>query len=197
MGSQKVGHDAATEQQNDAYLCVYQECYTSQSLRRKFWQLRLYGWILQNHAYWNVRQEDKYCMISLIYRIKTKHSRWLVFRGGGWGDGWSGQKAQTSSYKICKDVTHSMWLQLIVFYYRLESCLDFPGFLVVENLHSQCRGHEFSTWSRKIPHTSGQLSPCASTTEAPALEPVLYDKRSHCNEKPVHWEKDPAQPINK
>ena len=30
------------------------------------------------------------------------------------------------------------------------------------------------------------------------LEPVLCSKRSHCSEKPVHWNKDPAQPkINK
>ena len=26
------------------------------------------------------------------------------------------------------------------------------------------------------------------------LEPVLCSKRSHCSEKPVHWNKDPAQP---
>ena len=32
----------------------------------------------------------------------------------------------------------------------------------------QCRGHEFDTWSRKIPHAMGQLNPCATT-----VEPVL------------------------
>ena len=30
------------------------------------------------------------------------------------------------------------------------------------------------------------LSPCATTTEAARLEPVLRNKRSHHNEKPVH-----------
>ena len=32
------------------------------------------------------------------------------------------------------------------------------------------------------------LSPCATTIEAstPALEPMLCNKRSHCNEKPEH-----------
>ena len=32
----------------------------------------------------------------------------------------------------------------------------------------QCRGHGFEPWSRKIPHATEQLSPCATTTE-PAL----------------------------
>ena len=31
----------------------------------------------------------------------------------------------------------------------------------------QCRRHRFKPWSRKIPHASGQLSPCATTTELP------------------------------
>ena len=29
----------------------------------------------------------------------------------------------------------------------------------------QYRRHRFNSWSRKIPHTSGQLSPCAATTK--------------------------------
>ena len=29
----------------------------------------------------------------------------------------------------------------------------------------QCRGHRFEPWSRKIPHATEQLSPCATTTE--------------------------------
>ena len=33
----------------------------------------------------------------------------------------------------------------------------------------QCRGHGFDPWSRKIPHSKGQLSPCATTAE-----PRLY-----------------------
>ena len=32
----------------------------------------------------------------------------------------------------------------------------------------QCRGHRFNPRSRKIPHALGQLSPCATTTEARA-----------------------------
>ena len=78
----------------------------------------------------------------------------------------------------------------------------------------QCRGHRFDPWSRKIPHAAEQLSPRATTTEPachnywspctlgpmcrnywarvlqllkPAsLEPALCNKRSHCNEKPMH-----------
>ena len=34
------------------------------------------------------------------------------------------------------------------------------------------------------------LSPHATTTEAAHLEPMLRDKRSHCNEKPAHRNKE-------
>ena len=65
----------------------------------------------------------------------------------------------------------------------------------------QCRGHGFEPWSGKIPHAAEQLSPCATTTEArepqllkPAcLEPMLPNKRSHHNEKPVH--RNEEQPL--
>ena len=74
----------------------------------------------------------------------------------------------------------------------------------------QCRGHEFKPWSRKIPHVTEQLSPCATTTE-PALqspqattteacmpqllkptclEPVLCNKRSHRNQKSAHCDEE-------
>ena len=33
----------------------------------------------------------------------------------------------------------------------------------------QCRGHWFDPWSRKIPHASGQLRPCSTTTEGHAF----------------------------
>ena len=41
-------------------------------------------------------------------------------------------------------------------------------------------------WSGKIPHAAEQLSLCTTTTEPARLEPVLCNKRSHRNEKPVH-----------
>ena len=52
----------------------------------------------------------------------------------------------------------------------------------------------------KIPHAMGQLSPFVTTTEPlchsywspQALEPVLWNKRSQCHEKPAHHsEKQP------
>ena len=68
----------------------------------------------------------------------------------------------------------------------------FPGGPVVKNL--PC----FHPWSGKIPHDSGQPSPCATATEPEhvgprscnqwslcTLEPVLH-KRSHRSEKPAH-----------
>ena len=59
-----------------------------------------------------------------------------------------------------------------------------------ESAH-QVRGHRFNPWSGKIPHGPEQLSLWATTTEPACcnywipstLEPVLWNKRSHCNEK--------------
>ena len=39
----------------------------------------------------------------------------------------------------------------------------------------QCRGHGFNPWCGKIPHAAEQLSPCATTTELCALEPVSHN----------------------
>ena len=64
----------------------------------------------------------------------------------------------------------------------------------------QCRGHGFDPWSRKIPHAEEQQSLCTTTSNPTScnywthvlqpmpvcLEPVLHNKRSHCNEKPMH-----------
>ena len=81
--------------------------------------------------------------------------------------------------------------------------MDFPGGVVVKNSSTcQCRGHGFEPWSGKIPHATEQLNPCATTTEPAVesaratttdpvcLEPVLRNKRSHSNEKPVHHDEE-------
>ena len=47
----------------------------------------------------------------------------------------------------------------------------------------QHRRHRFSFRSRKIPHASKQLGLCIIVYWASALEPVLCNKRSHCNGK--------------
>ena len=39
-----------------------------------------------------------------------------------------------------------------------------------------------------------QLSPCATAIEPLSLKPVLCNKRSHLDEKPMHNNKDKAQP---
>ena len=60
------------------------------------------------------------------------------------------------------------------------------------------RGQWFSPWSRKIPHVTGQLNPCCTTTEASTLEPMLGINRSHHNEKLKHCSsKEPEQPKRK
>ena len=84
---------------------------------------------------------------------------------------------------------------------NFKSSRDFPVGPVVKNPPVSCRGHRFSLQSGKIPHTAGQLSPCATTTE-----PVLYslpqllkppqprfhvlNKRSHCNEKTEYCKRE-------
>ena len=40
--------------------------------------------------------------------------------------------------------------------------------------------------SKKVSHAVGQLSPCATTTEPTRLEPMLHNKRRHCNENSAH-----------
>ena len=50
----------------------------------------------------------------------------------------------------------------------------------------QCRGHGLDSWSRKIPHATGQLSPWATTTEPVLLELGSHSERSRHNEKPAH-----------
>ena len=57
---------------------------------------------------------------------------------------------------------------------------------MVKTLSFHCQGPGLEPWSGKIPHAAEQLSPCATTTEPAFLEPVLRNKRSHCNGKPTH-----------
>ena len=60
--------------------------------------------------------------------------------------------------------------------------------LVVQRLriHLPVQGTRVWSLARKIPRATEQLSPCATTTEPVHLEPMLCNKRSHCNEKPAH-----------
>ena len=51
-------------------------------------------------------------------------------------------------------------------YIKKALCWDFPGGPVVKNLSAKCKGHGFDPWSKKIPHTVGQLSQWATTAEA-------------------------------
>ena len=44
-----------------------------------------------------------------------------------------------------------------------------PWWLSDKESSCQCRRHRFDPWSRKIPHATEQLNPCATTTE-----PVLW-----------------------
>ena len=51
----------------------------------------------------------------------------------------------------------------------------------------QCRGHGFKPWSRKIPHATHTTKPIQPNYwSLLTQEPVLCNKRSYHNEKPVH-----------
>ena len=41
-----------------------------------------------------------------------------------------------------------------------------PWYLSTKESACQCSRHRFDPWSRKIPHATEQLSPCATTTES-------------------------------
>ena len=54
-----------------------------------------------------------------------------------------------------------------------------------QETHLPMHGYKFDPWSGRIPHGTGQPNPCTTSTE-----PVLHNKRSHPNEKPMHGNKE-------
>ena len=82
--------------------------------------------------------------------------------------------------------------------------LGLPWWLSGKEFTCQCRRHGFDPQSRKIPHATEQLSPCAITTESMLQIPgatasetraawslcwairEAHAMRSPCNEKPMH-----------
>ena len=75
---------------------------------------------------------------------------------------------------------------LTVFWGQKKKASDFPGGPVAKN--SPANGGDMGSipdLETKIPHTTGQLSPCAHLLKALHLDPVLH-KRSHSSEKPAH-----------
>ena len=85
----------------------------------------------------------------------------------------------------------------------LMSCIKtslkgFPGGSSGKESICQCRRRGFNFSPGKVPRAMEQLSPCATApepvlqsprtaaTEPTCLEPVLCDKRSHCNETPAN-----------
>ena len=69
-----------------------------------------------------------------------------------------------------------------------------PWWLSDQESGWQCRRHGFDLWSWKIPDATEQPIKCVTTIEPVpwyywslhAREPVLRNKRSHLNEKPMH-----------
>ena len=60
---------------------------------------------------------------------------------------------------------------------------------MVKNLPANTGDMGSVLWARKIPQAMEQLNQCTTTTEPCALEPVLYNRRSHHSEKPKHYNK--------
>ena len=81
-----------------------------------------------------------------------------------------------------KDAQHPWSLQKC----KSKSQWGFPWWPSGKESASPCRRHGLNSWSRK-----GATKPtCHSCWNPHALEPVLYNKRSHCNEKPAHHNKE-------
>ena len=59
----------------------------------------------------------------------------------------------------------------------------FPDGPVVKNIHLPMQRTWVQSLLWEILHTMEQLSPCATASEPARLEPVLHNKRGHCNEK--------------
>ena len=59
---------------------------------------------------------------------------------------------------------------------------DFPGGPVIKNLPSNTGDMGSIPGLGRSHMPLGRLSLCATTPEAPSLEPVLHNKRSHLNE---------------
>ena len=68
---------------------------------------------------------------------------------------------------------------------KIHSSWDFP---TVENPPANARNTGLIPGPERfhMPWHHSQLSLCATTTEAQALEPGFCNKRSHYNEKPSH-----------
>ena len=50
----------------------------------------------------------------------------------------------------------------------------------------QCRGYGFTPWSGKIPHASGHLNPCATTTESHAPQILCSATRDATTRRSLH-----------
>ena len=78
----------------------------------------------------------------------------------------------------------------------LKNIARLPWWLSGKEYTCQCRRHRFDPWSGKIPHAAfshrPQLLSLCSRAQEPQLlklespEPMLCNKRSHHNEKPMH-----------
>ena len=67
------------------------------------------------------------------------------------------------------------------------------GWLRDKESTCQCRRQEFDPWSGKIPHATEQLSLCTKLRKLVHSRAVLYNRRSHCNEKPMYCNQE--QPL--
>ena len=73
-------------------------------------------------------------------------------------------------------------------------CPKLPWWPSDKESANQCWRYGFNPWCEKLPHVAEQLGLCATTTEPMCynswsphiLEPMPFNKKGHCNEKPMH-----------
>ena len=51
----------------------------------------------------------------------------------------------------------------------------------------QCKGHGFEPWSRRSHMPRSNQARVPQLLKPACLEPMLHNKRSHCNEKPMRY----------
>ena len=71
--------------------------------------------------------------------------------------------------------------------FKIPMCGDFPGGPMVKNPPANAEEVDLIPGQgNKFTHAEGNLSLNTTTTKPHALEPILHNTRSHCNEKPEH-----------
>ena len=123
--------------------------------------------------------------ILQVYLIRVLHSHVILCPTDypeGYAHNMSARSLMTSGFRILSSATCNSFLQRVLRHLKEES-IELSWWSSGWDSTCQCRGHGLDPWSRKIPHTTGQLSPHATNTE-----PMHPGAHALQQEKPPQWE---------